>query len=247
MGNLLPKRHLRLVHHMRMRNRPSWREMVLMALVIPGALVSIRSPLSRFLGMEPHILLLLLRHLPTRCSHHTRDKQLQRTIIPLRQCQSKTTLPDHQGSPKRRISHRLWCSIRIPNIRNTPQHQPGLRRHRCLARRNSHHLRNKRRLLGTHTSSTQRLHPCQWMDNQFLSSSNQYNRSLRVLFNRTIIHHRRNMSRNSSHLRRRLCHMRIHPNHRPAPILLGRTFRRCLHQARTMHHLQRLDRLWKKA
>lgn len=161
MDNLLPKRHRRLLH--RMRNSLSSRGVFLMALAIPGALVSTRSPLSRFPGMEPHILLLLLRHPPIRCSHRTQAKQLQPSIIQPRRCQGKSTLPDHQGSRKRRISRRLWCNIRIlntPNTPNTPQHHPGIRRHQCLAHQSSRHLRTRSHL-GTRTSSTQRLLRCQ--------------------------------------------------------------------------------------
>lgn len=158
MDNPLPKRHRRLLQ--RMRNSLSSRGVSLMALVIPGALVSTRSPLSRLPGMGPHILLLLLRHLPIRCSHHTQAKQLQRSIIRHQRCQGKTTLSDHQGSRTRRISRRLWCSIRILNTPNTPQHHPGIRRHQCLAHQSSRHLRTRSHL-GTRTSSTQRLLRCQ--------------------------------------------------------------------------------------
>ena len=150
MDSPFPKRHRLLLH--RMRNSLSSREVFLVVLVIPGALVSTRSPLNRFPGMKPHILLLLLRHPPIRCSHHTQAKQLQRSIIQHQRCQGKTTLPDHQGSRTRRISRRLWCSIRILNTPNTPQHHPGIRRHQYLAQRSSHCLRTSSHL-DTPTSS----------------------------------------------------------------------------------------------
>lgn len=158
MDNLPPKRHRRLLH--RIRNSLSSRGASLMALVIPGALVSTRSPLSLLPGMELHILLLLPRHPPIRCSHHTWAKQLQRSIIQHRHCQDRNTLPDHQGRRKRSINHRLWCNIRNLNTPNIPQHHPGIRRHQCLAHRSSHHLRTSS-LLGTRTGSTQRLLRCQ--------------------------------------------------------------------------------------
>lgn len=158
MDNPLPKRHRPLSH--RMRNSLSSRGVFLMALVIPGALVSTRSPLSQFPGMELHILPLLLRHLPIRCSHRTQAKQLQRSIIQHRRCQGKSTLPDHQGSRKRRISRRLWCNIRILNTPNTPRRHPGIRRRQCLAHRSSRHLQTTS-LLDTRTNSTQRLLRCQ--------------------------------------------------------------------------------------
>lgn len=105
MDNLLPKHRRRLLH--RMRNSLSSRGVSLMAVAIPGALVSIRSPLSQLPGMEPHILLLLLHHPPIRCSHHTQAKQSQPSIIRHQRYQGRTILPEHQRSRKRRTSRRL--------------------------------------------------------------------------------------------------------------------------------------------